>query len=112
MQHVTISNIDHKCKRVKFPSFHGLFSFDAAKKPHELAAFAALRQLKLHHGFFKDNTLVTQLPPAFTPCPGVVGILMRGLDAEDEWNVAHYIDDENTYWVIVEDYEPGSMFQG
>lgn len=103
MQKVTVMNID--------ASFHGVFRFDAAKDPHKLAAFAALRELKLHHGFFKDNTLVTQLPPAYEPlAPGLVGILMLEVDAEDKWNVAAALDDENTYFVYVEDYEPGSMW--
>jgi hypothetical protein len=69
--------------------------------------------LKLHHGFFKDNTLVTQLPPAYEPlAPGLVGILMLEADAQDKWNVAHALDDENTYFVYVTDYEPGTMFEG
>ena len=103
MQKVTVANIDQ--------SFHGVFQFDAAKSPHKLAAFAALRQLKQHHGFFEDNTLVTELPPAYEPlAPGLVGILMLEEDAQDKWNVAAALEDENTYFVHVEDYEPGRMW--
>jgi hypothetical protein len=56
---------------------------------------------------------VTQLPPAYEPlAPGLVGILMLEADAQDKWNVAHALDDENTYFVYVTDYEPGTMFEG
>lgn len=100
MLKVTVANIDQ--------SFHGVF----ATSDWSEAANAALADLKVNHGFFEDNVIVDRMgmPGSFTPNEDVHGFLMLKESVRDEGERCYAIDDENTYWITIEDYEPGRMF--
>jgi hypothetical protein len=98
MLRVTVANIDQ--------SFHGVF----ATSDRSEAANAALADLKANHGFFKDNVIIDRMPDGFKPDGNVHGFLMLKADAKDEDERCYAADDENTYWILIEDYKLGRMF--
>lgn len=94
---VTIENIDQ--------SFTWLF--DATSDKAECIR-KALDELIAKHGFFQENEVCTRFPAHFEPDDEVCGILImpdERLDLEDK------IDDPNTWWILCEDYQVGSMLQ-
>jgi len=92
---VTISNIDS--------TYHGVFDTNDKKK----AAEAALLKLVADHGFFDDTRIhVTESPDQY-------GVLVDEdqLDyVKKNSGLLYHMQDENTHFVHVKLYVPGTMF--
>ena len=94
---VKIENIDD--------SYVGVFNTD----DKQVAAEAALADLVKGQGFFAENRVHTEFPPAFTPDAGLYGILLMPGEGEDEEDLEYRVDRANTYRVQVIPYGPGTM---
>lgn len=87
--------------------FLGVFETDDPKEAVE----QALADLVANHGFFSDNMIHTEFPPAFTPNKGVYGILvMPGDKVNDPDNLADKIDSDSTTWIYVTPLTLNKMF--
>lgn len=94
---VTIANIDGP--------FVWLFDSDDKR----VCVRRALDDLIANHGFFKDNLILDRdkFPsiPEWVEPENVFGILLMPGEEED---LDYLLDNENTYWIYVEEYEPGT----
>ncbi len=74
----------------------------------------ALDELIDQYGFFEDNRIETNIPENLIPDGyfltsskgGAYGILLMPDEEED---LEYILNNENTYWIFVTEYEPGTI---
>jgi hypothetical protein len=81
---------------------------------YRYAAELTLKRLIAERGFFDDNRIVqdTAFPPEYKPMDNVLGVLVmpEQWDGDDEEKMCH-LNDENTHWVTVQEYTPGTLLE-